>query len=107
VGCDAAKSDITFEAITNKVSKKITAELKTSSATVLHQTNHNQHDLSQSITNGMKELKEAMMEMAQQQTEIVQYQAMASAPSSMKKEFYSMLHENLYASMTSKMQKRG
>jgi hypothetical protein len=55
----------------------------------------------------MKELKEAMMEIAQQQTEIAQYQAMVSAQLPMKKEFYSMLHENLYSSMTSKMQKRG
>jgi hypothetical protein len=46
VGRDAAKSDVAFEAITDKVSKKITAELKTLSATDLHQKSHNQHDLS-------------------------------------------------------------
>jgi hypothetical protein len=66
-----------------------------STVTAHHQKTRNQNDVSQSITDGMKELKEAMMEMAQQQTEIVQYYAMISGLSLMKKEFYSMLHGNV------------
>ena len=66
VGCNAAKSDAAFEAIMDKVSKKITAKWKTSSVKDLHQKSCIHHDLYQSITDGMKELKEAMMEIAQQ-----------------------------------------
>lgn len=106
VGCHTAKTYIAFEAITDKVSKKVTAKYKTPSVTYHHQKNCNQNDFSHSIPNGMKESEEALIETTQQQTDLAQYQAIASVQLPMKKEFNFMLHENVEATMTSKIQKR-
>ena len=54
----------------------------------------------------MTDLKDGMMEMAQYQMETAQYQAMASAPSPMKKDFYAALYNNVMDSMSYKVQKR-
>jgi hypothetical protein len=54
----------------------------------------------------MKDLKDGMTKMAQNQMETAHYQAMANAPSPMRNAFYSALYNNIMDSISYKVQKR-
>ena len=107
-GRDSAKHAHAINAIKDKITEEVSNELSHFSSIKYIPSSGEASNLNfaQSIKDGMKELKDGMVEMAQYQIESAQYQAMASAPSPIKKQFYSALYSNVMDSISLKVQKR-